>query len=307
VKSNVVLDHGIIRMAPLTAQLYGGQENGTITLDTRRTPMGIAVSSSLQNVDANKLLSAVSPVKQMLYGLLAANSNLSFNATNSNDIARTLNGKLSINLTKGRLAGIDLLHKIGSVGKFLSGAGGAPKGFTEIAGLTGDFNVVNGLAQTNNLKATLGTGSLAANGAINLAAQTLNLHMTAVLSNWFSKQVGGSSIGGFMNTALQKNRGELVVPVIVTGSLQHPSFAPDVQKIAEMKMRNVLPTSNNPAGAAAGILGGLLGKGGNPAGNTQPQGQPQQQQQPQNPADAVQGLLNQMINKKNKPQQQPPR
>ena len=193
-----------------------------------------------------------------------------------------------------------------SVGKFLSGAAGAPKGFTEIAGLTGDFNVVNGLAQTNNLKATLGTGSLAGDGAINLAAQTLNMRLTAVLSKSFSRQVGGSSIGGFMNTALQNNQGELVVPMIVTGSFQHPSFTPDLQKIAQMKLQNALPTAGNPAGAAAGILGGLLGQR-NKAQQQPAAGQPQAPQpQQQNPADAVQGLLNQVLGGKKKPQQQPP-
>jgi len=306
VHSNVALDHGVVRMAPLTAQLYGGQQNGSIVVDTRRTPMGVAVTSNLQRVDANKLLSAVSPLKQTLFGLLAANSNISFNAANSNDIARTLNGKLSLNLVNGRLAGIDLLHEVASVGKFLSGAAGAPKGFTEIAGLTGDFNVVNGLAQTNNLKATLGTGSLAGDGAINLAAQTLNMHLTAVLSKSFSRQVGGGSIGGFMNTALQNNQGELVVPMIVTGSFQHPSFTPDLQKIAQMRLQNALPTAGNPAGAAAGILGGLLGQR-NKAQQQPAAGQPQApQQQQQNPADGVQGLLNQVLGGKKKPQQQPP-
>ncbi len=305
--ANVTLDRGVIRLAPLTAELYGGQENGTIVVDTRRTPLGVMVTSSLQRVDANKLLSAVSPLKQTLFGLLAANSNISFNAANSNDIARTLNGKLALNLVNGRLAGIDLLHEIASVGKFLSGASGATKGFTEIAGLTGDFNVVNGLAQTNNLKATLGTGSLAGDGAINLAEQTLNMRLTAVLSKSFSRQVGGSSVGGFMNTALQNNQGELVVPLIVTGSFQHPSFAPDLQKIAQMKLQNALPTAGNPAGAAAGILGGLLGqrnKTQQPPAAGQPQQPPAQQQQ--NPADAVQGLLNQVLGGKKKPPPSPP-
>jgi uncharacterized protein involved in outer membrane biogenesis len=307
VRSNVALDHGVMRLAPLTAELYGGQENGTIVVDTRRTPLGVAVTSNLQRVDANKLLSAVSPLKQTLFGVLAANSNISFNAANSNDIARTLNGKLSLNLANGRLAGIDLLHEIASVGKFLGGAAGAPKGFTEIAGLTGDFNVVNGLAQTNNLKATLGTGSLAGDGGVNLAAQTLNMRLTAVLSKSFSRQVGGSSIGGFMNTALQNSQGELVVPLIVTGSFQHPSFTPDLQKIAQMRLKNALPTAGNPAGAAAGILGGLLGQR-NKAQQQPAAGQPQspQQQQQQNPNDAVQGLLNQVLGGKKKPQQQQP-
>ena len=59
--ASVVLDHGIIRLSPLTAQLYGGQEAGTINVDTRVTPMLVQVNSQLQRVQANDLLSAVVP------------------------------------------------------------------------------------------------------------------------------------------------------------------------------------------------------------------------------------------------------
>ena len=35
VHSNVTLNHGIIQLNPLTSQIYGGQENGSVTVDTR--------------------------------------------------------------------------------------------------------------------------------------------------------------------------------------------------------------------------------------------------------------------------------
>ena len=53
---------------------------------------------------------------------------------------------------------------------------------------------------------------------MNLADQSLNLHVTAVLNKALSQNVGGTKVGGFMNTALANNQGELVIPVIVTGT-----------------------------------------------------------------------------------------
>ncbi len=117
----------------------------------------------------------------------------------------------------------------------------------------------NGLAQTNNLKAVIDGGTMAAAGLINLADQSLNLHVTAVLNKALSQQVGGTQVGGFMNTALANNQGELVLPVIVTGTFQHPQVAPDVQQIAKMKLDNLLPTSKNPGQLTTGILGAILG------------------------------------------------
>ena len=52
------------------------------------------------------------------------------------------------------------------------------------------------------------------------------MHVTAVLSKGFSQSVGGTGVGGYLNTALANKNGELVIPVILTGSMNHPRFRP---------------------------------------------------------------------------------
>ena len=325
VRSNVKLNRGLITLSPLTSQVYGGQETGAIVLDARQTPMAVQVQSKLANVDANKLVSSVTSIKQTLYGLLAANTNMGFAAASSADMARTLNGTFNLDLTKGRIVGIDLLHELGNVGKFLSGTPATSQPVTNLLKLTGTFNVHNGLAQTNNLQALIEGGSLGATGAVNLVNNTLNLHLTAVLSKWFSNKVGGTNVGGFMNTALANQQGELVIPVLVTGTFQHPIVAPDVQKLAQMKLQRVLPTTANPAlGQAVGallgdkngqkpnvgnILGAIAGQARRqqPANSgpapAQPQpGQTQNQQQPK--ANPLGNVLNQIFGGKKQQQQQ---
>ena len=303
VHSNVTLDHGLIKMNPVTADLYNGKENGTITIDMRPAQPVYAVNLKTDKVDANKLISSVSDVKQTLYGQLASNVNASFSTSSASTIARNLNGNMAIDLSNGRLMNIDLLHELATVGKFAGNGFGPPKNFTDLAQLTGNFDVKNGLAQTNNLKAVIDGGTLAAAGLVNLADQTLNLHVTAVLNKAYSQQVGGSQVGGYMNTALANNQGELVLPVIVTGTFQHPQVAPDVQQIAKMKLNNLLPTSNNPGQLTTGILGAVLGnknQNGNSGGANQQKGgiggildaiggKQQQQHQNQQPASPAVG------------------
>jgi len=75
VRSTVALNHGIIQLNPLTAQIYGGQESGSVTVDTRPNPMTYAVNAKLTNVEANQLLSSVSSMKDTLYGTLSATTN----------------------------------------------------------------------------------------------------------------------------------------------------------------------------------------------------------------------------------------
>jgi hypothetical protein len=336
----VTLDHGLIKMNPVTADIYGGKETGAITIDMRPAQPLYAVNLKTDKVDANKLISSVSDLKQTLYGLLASNVNASFSSTSAASIARSLNGTLNINLTNGKLMNVDLLHELAAVGKFVGSNFASSKGFTNVAQLTGDFDVKNGVAQTNNLKAVTDGGTLAATGLVNLADQSLNLHMTAILDKAMSQQVGGTQVGGFMNTALANNQGELVLPVIVTGSFQHPQVAPDMQQIAQMKLKNLLPTSKNPGQLTNGVLGALFGNKNQSGTNAQPSGgqqkgglggivdalsgkqQPQNQQQPQGnpavgnnqgqqpqatptPAPNLGDMLNQMLNKKKKPSPTP--
>jgi hypothetical protein len=71
----------------------------------------------------------------------------------------------------------------------------------------------------------------------------------------------------------------LVIPATVTGTFQNPKFAPDVQKMAQMKLKGLIPSGDNPLGS---LLGGMTGqKGQAPAAG----------QQQQNPVNQVMGLF----------------
>ena len=106
-----------------------------------------------------------------------------------------------------------------------------------------------------------------------------------------------------MKTALANNQGELVVPALVTGTFSNPRFAPDVQQLAQMKFKGLIPNMDNPA-SVAGALQNLLGGAKTPAQGQQQQAEPQPQ--PENPLQQVLGIFGKK--KQQKPQQaQPPK
>ena len=74
------------------------------------------------------------------------------------------------------------------------------------------MNIVDGVATTNNFKAVMNTGSLAANGSLNLVTEGINMHMLANI---------GSGVS---------------LPVLVGGTTSHMSFTPDMQALAKMKL-----------------------------------------------------------------------
>jgi len=197
----------------------------------------------------------------------------------SNEMMKALNGTINVNFNSVRYAGVDISHQLLSM--IGTNQSGKDQGFTNVQKMTGTILVKNGIAQTNNLQATLDIGNVGAVGTANLASQTLNMQLTAVLSKAFTQQVGGAGVGGYMSTALANNQGELVIPATVTGTFQNPKVMPDVQKMAQMKLKGLIPTGDNPLGSASSILGGLTGKKGQPAAG----------QQQQNPVNQVLGLF----------------
>ena len=249
------MSNGVIQLAPVTAGVYGGQEDGTVALDTKPAHPLCSVNTKLTGVDTNALLSAMTSMKDTLYGSLAAQSNLSFNVDSSTNLAGTLNGTVNFNVTNGRLKNVNILSELAKVGKFLNAAPVQTAAGTALQQFSGTLNINHGVATTNNLVAKLDQGSLSANGSLNLATQAIDMHMTAVLANSLSKAVGGNGVGGYLNTARANNKGELVLPVLVTGSAAHPVFTPDVQAIAKMKLNHLLPTADNPSSLVQSLLG----------------------------------------------------
>ncbi len=264
VRANCKLDRGLIQLSPVTADLFGGKEAGAISINARGVQPAFTVKSKLSSLDSNALLSSLSSLHDTLYGRLSADANLGFTLESATaDLARTLNGTLAFDVTDGKLKNINILNEVARVGKFLNSAPAQASGAgTDLKRLSGTMAINNGVASTNNLTAALNAGSLSANGLVNLVDQGLNMHMTAVLNNGTSQSVGGSGVGGYLNTALANNKGELVLPVLVTGSTAHPIITPDIQALAKMKLNNLLPTSGDPTKLTSGIIGAVAGKQG---------------------------------------------
>ena len=277
-KAKCLLDHGVIQLNPVSSELFDGTQSGSIQADMRAANTSYSLKTKLAGVDVNKLLTATSS-QQTLSGTLASDADLKFVQPPGGEIAPTMNGDVTFNVVNGRVKNMNMLNELAKIGKFVNVPAPGASG-TDLKKLTGTLHIVNGIANTNDLVAILDSGSLSAKGSINLVNQALDLRMTAILANQLSQSVGGSQIGGYLNTALANKKGEVVIPVIVTGTLANPIFAPDAESMAKMKLENLLPTTGNPASAIEGILGGFRGKQTTPNSGNQTK-----------PEDALKNLL----------------
>lgn len=252
VKTTIKLANGILTLDPLSALVFGGRQSGSIVADLRGAAVSYAVNSKLTNVDANQLLSATSSLKGVLTGALSGDADLQFFSRPNEDIAKSLNGKLSLLMGQGRLSGVPVLNEIAGIGRFF-GYAKKQDGGTNISKLSGSLNIRNGLATTNDLFMDFVEGTLSGTGNINLVDQTLKLHVTTILGKDFAQKSAPGQIGGLLTTVLANQRNELVVPALVSGTFAQPKFTPDTEQFTNMKLRGLLPTAGNPGALTSGI------------------------------------------------------
>ena len=266
------LANGEIRLDPVTAKLFGGDQAGAIVVDTRGDQNGYAVRARLAKVDANQLLSAATSVRQILFGTLSANVDLKAAPRKDQQIASALNGTVQFQLADGKLAGVQLVNEMASIAKFL-GYTKRSEVFTNILKLAGTVRIDNGVANTDDLAMDFDGGSMTAAGSIGLSDQQLKMKLTTILAKAISERAGGTQVGGIMNTVLANPKGELIIPSLVGGTLSSPKFMPDPERIAKMKVAGLLPSiSGGKAGAASAVQGVLDAlRGTKPAAAGQPQ------------------------------------
>jgi uncharacterized protein involved in outer membrane biogenesis len=200
----------------------------------------------------------------------------------STNVMRAVNGKMNLGFDQMKFQGVDASRELARIGGFLDSS--APqKDYTDIIKLAGNVIVKNGVAQTSDLEARLNEGTLAVAGTSDLADESLNLRANAVFSKAFSDKVGGTKVGGYLSTVLSNSKGEIVIPVMITGTFKQPKFAPDQQAFLKLQRDRLL---DNPAGAIGGVLDAISGKK-KPA---EPGATPEEQKKP-SLQDTLQGIF----------------
>ncbi|HBY63848.1 MAG TPA: hypothetical protein DEH78_28820 [Solibacterales bacterium] len=260
VRTDVTLDRGVIRLSPVRSELFGGLLEGDIAADTRPANPVITVKAALERADANKLLSSATSVRDVVFGLLGGTFDTRFELKPGEEIARSLTGQVRLNLAEGKLQGPNVLNQLATIGRF-AGLASAPDAFTSVAKMRAAMNIAGGVATAEELALDLGGATLGGTGTINLVDQKVSLRLLAVLGKEMTQRAGGNKIAGLLTTALANPQGELVIPALVSGTLAQPRFTPDAERVAQMKVRSLLPST----GTLGAILGGLKGKPQAPA------------------------------------------
>ena len=160
---------GLLKLDPITADLYGGNHQGTISLDASAQSAVLEQTMQLNGVELEPLLRDLqqSP-KSPLAGTANITTQLSARGADLTTFQKGLNGKAELHLTQGVLRGIDIGNALKQAeliieskrfGEFEEG------GETPFEEVTGSLNILDGVVKTTEL--VLAAPGFEINGGVN--------------------------------------------------------------------------------------------------------------------------------------------
>ncbi|MDP3777972.1 AsmA family protein [Methylotenera sp.] len=270
--SNVRVDlkaaNGIATIAPLSANLYQGSMNGSLSVDARNTP-SIAFKQDMKGIAIGPLLvDAIN--NDMLDGKGTLNVDVTASGNTVGAMKKALNGKSSLQLADGAIKGIDIAGTIRNaksklnVLKGQSSIGADQTQKTDFSELSASFDIKNGVAHNEDLAMKAPILRLAkgdSRGDVDIANETINYLAKPTIVKSIKGQ-GGADLDALAGVS---------IPVKVTGTFSAPKYGVDFASLGTAIAKSNLldKVGGDKAGAVKSLIGdgdkvdalkGLLGK-----------------------------------------------
>ena len=205
---------GLIKLAPIRANLYEGSFAGSTTLDVRGALPQYNFATTLTNVQAKDLLTDLTG-STLLTGTANFDATLNTQGNSVDQLKNHLNGNGKFSFTKGVLNGININYELARA-KALMGKTAQPaapaQNTTDFGQVTGTYQVTNGLVTNNDLLITSPSFTGKGSGTANLNNSQLNYHLKLL-----SSQIPELK--------------DYQVPINISGSFKSPNVNLDMQDI----------------------------------------------------------------------------
>ena len=152
---NINARDGVIRLNPLTANLYGGSYAGDMRIDVTGKQPKLSVNEKLAGVQIGALLKDASKVRN-LEGISDARVTATATGNSVNELLGNLAGDASLDMQKGVFQGVDLWYEIRKARALLKREAPPPEPsapFTDISKLGGTAKFANGQIANNDFLA----------------------------------------------------------------------------------------------------------------------------------------------------------
>jgi uncharacterized protein involved in outer membrane biogenesis len=221
VEAPFAIDGSRLRFDPMTFQMSRGAHQGTVTfrVGEGRAAATWATDSRVTSLDVGEFLETLNGRDQRLSGTAVVTGALRGRVDEA--LQHTVAGRLGMVVTDGVIRQFPLLESINRVLQLADAQGGD----TRFERLTGTFAIAAGQATTEDLEMTAGHVRVRAAGRIG-ADRSLALRGVAAVSPERSAR-GIASVREL--SGLRNSRGEIELPLTISGTLDQPSFGLDVK------------------------------------------------------------------------------
>ncbi len=205
-------------------QLYDGRAKGVITTDATNPASAVfganVVMDGISSLDFLRDAGGVDIVS----GKARISASLAGQGTTERQIVESLTGKTEINMGSGALLGISIPKVLQALSQGRQPSfERVPSDRSEFSELAGSVNIVNGLAQNQDLRFTTREVRVTGAGTVNLPARTIDYVTRPKLTGPQTIQVGQVTL----------NVGQVEVPVKITGTFDRIAVAPDLAGVVK--------------------------------------------------------------------------
>ncbi|MBF0159427.1 MAG: AsmA family protein [Magnetococcales bacterium] len=221
---------GILRVQPVTAQLYQGTLSGTLAVNAQSDVPAVEASYTLKQVQAGPLLKDIVQVER-ISGTAESSATLSAKGLDAKQVTRTLNGQLKFLFADGAVTGVNIARLIRNAHNTLKGLPTEPEESvqkTDFTRLEGSAVVTNGVARNQDLAMVSPLLRISGQGQANIPDDQVDYLVNTALVGTLVGQ-GGKELSELKN---------MTIPIKVSGRLSSPSFGLDLQALLQDNLKN---------------------------------------------------------------------
>jgi AsmA protein len=176
---------GVIKIEPLSMNLYQGTLKGRAAMDVRGNTPKFTLNSLLDRVQAGELVAGLAG-DDYLTGTTRLSLNLQTQGDATSALQKALNGSLNASFKEGSILNSDIGSRVGRVVAFFRGQPGAAAasddqmGFTS---LTGSARIANGVVNNNNLALVSPLIIAKGQGQLNIAQAAMQYTLNVALND----------------------------------------------------------------------------------------------------------------------------
>ena len=224
------LTNGRVTLAPLAVRTFGGRFNGQLDADTRGSVPQLHLSGRVEGLDVSTLMKA-NGVAGGITGTLGGTVSLTALGSDASTVLQTAHGTIAAAVTNGTIEHLDLVRTV--VLAFGKPSGVPPEGsgsaFTRVAGT---FALAKQTLTSSDLSLTSRDFDVNGRTTFQLSTGALDARGDVTLSRELTAQSGTD-----LRRYAQQD-GRVVVPATVSGTIQNPRVAVDVQAAAARAFQN---------------------------------------------------------------------